>query len=419
MSATPCPRCGAEVSGPEGAACPACGAGDAAAPGPEAVAPASAPAPRPGGRWRVPALAGAVLVVALLVAAYFIGFGGSDPTALSQEEAEQTAALALADLTAGVHAPDGGDLRVLSGTFSFDDEDMGSGTLAMEMEWGRQETGRFLLSLATTGGFSIDFQVEAFCGGAYDVIVFGKEAYESRPAPEGTSCMDLATQDGMMDGLPLLDFDRGNASQRMEVTPHGDGTVTARFSDEEGDYTLHVDARGRATRIEVSSTEASGAFDAHYGARRLITPPETTGRMPSGVGGECWFSDGACTYDARDGDDAPLSDFEVRLYPAGATPEDDPGAAPAAAFPLDGGAQSAGGFSFTPIEDGDGLFGDGDSFQVTAPGDGYQVVVWDLWADRSVDDHPAPAPALLWTALAFAAVALARRGSFQRPHDKS
>ncbi len=323
------------------------------------------------------ALAGVGLVVLLKDS-------GSSPSALTQEQAEVTATQALSSLAADFTAEDGGKLRLATADFSFSDQDfIGSGTLRMEMEWGTGDTARFLLNLQSGEGYTIGIDTEMFCGGDIEIFVLGDVAYEVRPQPDGSTCMGgmfgmESDEDSFMD----MDFLAGN--DNLTVTPNPDGTVTATFFDEDGNYTAFIDAKGRVRSMSIDSPQGEGTMKFDYGSPKSIPRPSTTERAPSSVSGFCWFFSDECEWTAMGGDDAPLSDFEIRVMEDGA----DEGATPLATFRLDGGSQANGGYSFTFTDDGDGTFGEGDSFQVFGSGDNVEIVVWDLWADRDIEDNP-------------------------------
>ncbi len=354
------------------------------------------------------------VVIAVIVAAGFgtfmvLGNGGDGegtPQALSQSEAETVAGQALATLGSNMDAEDGGDLRLIRGSFGFEDEDfMGSGTLDFEMEWGKNGATRFLMDLQSSGGYSIGLRSETFCGGAFDVVVYGNEVYESRPTEDRSMCTGGALSDES-EGPGFLGEEFTEDSNNLTVTPNANGTVTATFSDEDGTYTALIDDKGRVQSMTIESPQGAGTMHFDYGSPKTLTPPTATGRAPSSVDGFCWFFDGECEYEAEAGNDAPLSDFEVRVYHSGFDPEDQP----AAVFAMDGGTQTFEEFSFILREDGNGQFGAGDVLLIRAPSDEYELVVWDLWADRDVQDDPRiPGPGLAWLLVGLGAALFVRR----------
>ncbi len=410
-----CPRCKETVAHAEGEppVCPACGLGAReaeqaanAVPTPAYPEPVgAAPAGGSESSWKVPVAVGVAVVVVLAGALAAYQFLGSEPSALSQEEAEEAARLAMSGLAHDLEAPDGGELRSMEGSFEFSSDDFGSGTMEMAMAWGSGDTGYVLFDVATNGGFSFRFRMEGYCTPERDVVVFGDTVYEARPHPEG-SCMELLSEEDASLEIPQFDPADLPDGAEVEVTPHADGSVTAAFSDPEGDYVLEVDAEGRARSLSLSSPEGEGSIVVDYGPRQPIVIPEPDERLPSTVSAFCFLFDGRCEMVLSGGDDAPWEDFEVRVYAGDAEVGVD---APEQVFPLAAGNASRGGFTITIHPDGDGLLGDGDTLDLRAPGDDYQVVLWDTWADRDVQDVPIPAPALAWWLVGLAAAAFVLR----------
>ena len=322
--------------------------------------------------------------------------GGSAP--LSEEEARDLARQAIEDLARDL-AGDGGDISKLSADLDFAAPEFGSGSIQFVLEWGLQGTGAATVSMSA-GAFSV--AMEQQCGTERHVTEFGGERFETRPT--SAACTDLLSASGIdSGGLDFTDFDQ---LQEVSVTPHKGGSVTAVYTQEDARLTVHVDAAGRVRSIDLEADEGSGTIEFERGARRLITPAPADDRMPSGASAFCFYSAGSCQADVYDGDDAPLAELEVRIYASGDEAGTD---APLATLAVRDGASQDGDWALAYEDDGDGLFGDGDSFTVTGPDADVEVVVWDLWADKDIRDQATPGPVMVALMAALVAAASVQR----------
>ncbi len=338
-----------------------------------------------------------IVALLVLVAALSGCFGG--PGQLSEEEARGVAQDAMRSFATSFASEDGGDLRLISGDFEMDDEDFGSGTVEFEVEWGKSNTGRIMANVdAGGGGFSIQVQFEVYCGADRTVIVYGDESLEQRHTRQ--ACLEhLSDAEGT---LSAEDFDELNMT---DVTPNDDGTVTAHFEDEEGSYTVFIDAKGRIRTMDFTSEAGSGIIKIDYGERRVIVAPEADQRAPTTNTGWGWFMDGQYEWSALEtGDAVPMGEIQIRV--------NDPDGQRVATFTA-GQDATDNGFVFDYTDDGDGFFGPNDTYVIrsdawTSSGQ-YDVVMWDTWADREVGDLGAPGPAFALLAIALLALVAMRR----------
>ncbi len=329
------------------------------------------------------------LLVVLLVLTS--GCFGSDPKALSQEEAETVAEEALQDFAKNFASATGGDLTKVEGEFSVS---QGSAEKAeFTMEWGRNGAAR----VALTGS---GIEILLVCDADSTVLVFGGQAIESRPRP-GAACLDSIQDSG--DPLDVGEFENLDA---LNVTPHPDGTVTAVFQDDEGTIIVKIDAKGRISRMDIDSDSGDGFLVMSYGERRTITVPDADERMPASINGFGSHSGTVYRWEGFGGDEhQPFNEFEVRVIDAQSR-------STVATFPMGQNGEQAG-FTFTFQDDGDGQFDGGDSFTISHPDwastNQYDVVVWDRWADRELGDAPIPGLGALAVVGLLGAVWLRRR----------
>ncbi len=334
-----------------------------------------------------------ILLVAL--ATLTAGCFGGNTTPLSEEEAKVVAEDALNAFATDFASPDGGDLTTVSGEFGF-----GSGN-AMDkatffIEWGTG--GSTSVSLSTGGSFGVE--IKLLCDPGSVVIDFGGETVEARPQP-GKACMESFQDTG--DPLELGEFENLDL---LQITPHKDRTVTAVYKDDEGNITIKIDAKGRITRMDLDTGTGSGFMQMGYGNRRAIALPDAEQRMPALINGIGSHDGTVYTWSGLGGEASePFSEFEVRvLHPESKEV--------LAAFPV-GQDGSAAGFTFTFMDDGDGVFDGGDSFTISheawTSNSQYQVVVWDRWADRALGDIPIPSIGGLLLVGLLGAALVARR----------
>ncbi len=314
-----------------------------------------------------------ILVVAL--ATLSAGCFGGGAKQLSPEEAEAVSQEALETFAADFASPTGGSLTTVAGEFGFGKDSTDTATFAME--WGRGGSASVILS--TGGSFGVDLKL--FCGPGSIVIVIGEQAVEARPQPD-KACMESFQDTG--DPLDLGEFENLDL---LNITAHPDGTVTARYTDEDGTVTIAIDAKGRVSRMDIDTESGTGFLDMGYGERRTITVPQADERMPALINGFGDHNGQVYQWNGLGGDETqPFSEFEVRVIDAESQEV-------VATFPV-GENGEANGFTFMFTDDGDGVFDGGDSFSISREGwntvNQYEVVVWDRWADRALGDVPIP-----------------------------
>ncbi len=325
--------------------------------------------------------------------------GCFEPETISQAEAEERVATAVSRLGNMADIQDvPEELSNMDVQMQGEEEGMRF-KVDMEVEWGTQDAVYLDMNVAS-GGFS--FRIELYCDPDTTIIVFGDEAYEAR----GDDCThgfmggdDVSA--GPADGeMPCMNLSSGEAS---DVTVNSNGTITATVTvTEDGETytcTVIVNDEGRVIHVSVTGPAATGSFSFTYGSRSPINFPETTERIPATVSGFGFLNTGRYEWEAFMGDGTPLQEFEIRVYD---------GDELVASFGVPGGG-TEGGFTLIWEDDGQAGFTADDAFTITNPTwtdqDDYEVVIWDTWADRDVDDNPIPGPALLLTLAALAAVA--------------
>lgn len=332
------------------------------------------------------------LLAAVAMAVAMSGCFGFGSQRLSDEEARAATDEALRTFAQDFSSPAGGDLRLVRGEFGGQDVDapMG-GDVVFELEWGAEGRSRVAL---TVSGNRVTYDVSLHCGPEGTVVTFGAERMERRPR-QG-SCLEAVG--GRSDPL---DIDELEGHHIEDVEPHRDGSVTATLATDDGTMTVEVDEKGRLERIDFAE---GGFLSVDYGQRQVIQMPEPTSLMPVLVFGSGQFAQGQYQWTAFGGDEtAPFNDIDVRVL--------DQSNATAASFTVRSGEQTQEGFVLTFNDDGDGVFGAGDSFTLRSDAwtsaDQFEVLVWDTWADREVGDLAIPA--LPWIAGVGMLIVLALR----------
>lgn len=334
-----------------------------------------------------------VLIILLLSATLAGCFGSDGPRQLSQEDAEDVARDALQDFADDFASPDGGDLRAVSGEFSTPQQ---GGMAHIDMEWGAEGTAHVGVRL---GDDEQATRADIYCSQNEVVLILGGASLEARPRP-GQSCLNAVQETG-----DPLNTDQLGEAELDEVVANPDGTVRASFTDDNGTVRITIDAKGRLERIDIEAPQSSGFLDVDYGTRSVIDMPDADDRMPMVLFASGFFDGEAFVWSAPEGNESnPYDEFEVRVLDSGET---------VATF-TPGADGEENGFSFTWQDDGDGEFGHDDRFIIesaawTEAGQ-YDVQVWDLWADREVDDVPIPGIGL-WAIAAIALAGLLRRRS--------
>lgn len=294
--------------------------------------------------------------------------------------------------------PDGA-VKQLDGTMQASLEGMGDTEATIRVLFGANGVTKYII---TVGGF---FTMSLYCQESAGLQEFAGEVYESRGSPE---MCDEATQ-------PLPE-DYEEEGEIVSLEEDGDTmTVVMRQTDDESGnevletWTLKDD---KVRSVEVETEEGTFSFEATYGERRSLTTPEPTGRIPASIDYTTSFSDGIYRWEATEHEEeASLSDFRVDVEW-----EDENGTATTlASFDMAKTAQqSEGNFTFSLQDDGDGLLSTGDLFTIDNPDwqfeSDYTVVVFDTWADLSIDENPMPLPAWLVVAALAGAVAMRRLG---------
>lgn len=314
-----------------------------------------------------------VLAVALLLPLLAGCFSKDAPSA--HVRFEQARDRFIADL-----GPDG-DIAAFDGALV-----AGAGTEGdLRIEYGADGTTRLTASAGPL------FSITVYCVGDGGVQKIGEDVYASRHRP------GLCDQIG--ETVPDGSFERSHVTDLEE---HEDGmTVTVEVrngSRVEGDQTWFLDGDDMVTRIEVEAQGQTFRLDVVYGPRSPIEVPEPTGRLPLQVRSTTRLDqDGniTWTWDALQVDHpAPLSEFTARLLEE----TEDGNQTVVVAFALDGGPQAGDGFTFTFTDgDGDGRLSQGDRVEIgtdngSMDGTRFVVDIYDLWADRSLEDNPLPAP---------------------------
>ncbi|MBW3583228.1 MAG: hypothetical protein KY455_09040 [Euryarchaeota archaeon] len=341
-------------------------------------------------------LVGLIAVAMVLAGCAHDGDSGSD---LSTDERVEKAFLGLA---ADVDDPDGGRLSKMAGTFSGEE---GDGTLTLE--WGKNDVQYIKASMGSPG---FQFTVESWCAGERDYTQFGGTVYESR-RDASAPCLEMDDPDDEseadMDVGPQLPSPQELTTMpRESVTEQEDGSLIVTLRLEDGSLmTVTIDPKDRVKRVEGDQDGETVDIGFHYDSRRDISLPEADRRTPVEVEGHTTFERQEASWVAEEVEVLlPLSEFEVHVYEMGEDyePYGDPPSygEPVVAFPLDGGEQSASGYSFLFTDmDTDGKLSAGDSWAVTFP-DGvdpmeHDVTLFDTWAGLPTDAQGMPAPGLV------------------------
>jgi hypothetical protein len=337
----------------------------------------------------------ALLVLAVLLA------GCSSPTSPGPTQtpprtltAEERLDVAEADLLRAFEG-EGGDVQRMNGTAGE------SGFQAtLDMEFGSNDVLKVGVSF---GGF---FSATFYCSPGKSVAQLGEKVLESRG--EGR-CRDITGEDttGHLTG-------EGNRSriESSEATDDGGLKLVVRETNETGSEELRTVWLDKANRVvHMSSLGDDGTMDlwVSYGPKRAITVPTPNGRTPADVEYNKTFDEdkGVYAWEASSSEDnATLGEFEVRVIDRN---EDEN--VTLATFRLTGAPQEEGGFRFQFTDSGDGKLGAGDRFTLRNADWEFEfehdVVVFDTWAQKGIDEADIPGPGLLEALGVLAVVGLA------------
>jgi hypothetical protein len=396
-----CPRCNASVTVAPGATpvCSQCGygkappgtaasAGAASAakrtpPGPVAGQPDNAGAP-PGAHGEEPpprsgprVLLVTFLVVLLLASAaaavlWATGILSSDPPP-SSEEAARTAEMAFRNFNADISSPQGNVTNfTLRGRTS---EGPMAASIHFEMERGVASM-RLLVSVqadvpedAPPGSPTFAIKNEVICAPGGFATRVDEEWLIARPQP----CDDLTLSEiAPFAGSPLANLEQAVNSAPMDLDVRA---RTATYSAPEGGtYTIHYDAKGRLVRVDQDTPGGTGTLTVSYEPRRAIALPEGE-RIPAELRGNGEWRSNTYVYRMQASRTYPIDEFELRIAERGL---------PVATMPFANG--TSGNFTLV-MHDGDGIWQEGDGFDLTAERE-YEIIVWDKWANRDVRDIP-------------------------------
>lgn len=399
MRALRCPRCqtAVHVADNEQPQCMSCGFGrqiQQVSQNVQASQATSQEAPRRTGLV-VAVVVVAALLVAGVAAASLYALGTFDdkpaPGAFSEEESRIRVEEALAALPGDM--AEGGKLRIMTGTMAFQDEEFfGDMDGSFRLEWGTGGAMKATISMKQ-GPITIAFEI--YCAAERTIMVFDDKAIEERVSEWG-DCSEFKDAEGGLDEFVLTDIEE-DGIEITSVTSHADGSITATLVNDTTTGHVKVDPQGRLLEMSMEEEEGEMEMAFVYGARQAIQLPTDAQRAPADIDGHGSWYEGVYEWEAFSwGPTAPLDEFEVRVMD---------GDTQVASFNLDGGPQSTGDIAFQFEDDGDGEFGGQDTFTITAPQE-YDVVVWDLWADRDIEDG-VEAPGAHWLLGGVALVGLA------------
>lgn len=320
-----------------------------------------------------------ILIVTLLAAAFVasgcLSFGEGSP----EEQVEQAMHRLQEDMGLG------GDVKKLTG--EMEAEGM---KIDMEIEFGSNDALRIVMDAGM-------FRIVMICTQDAAFVSFAGETYESRPDKE---MCELDFEDG-----PDLFNGQEDEAEIIRIEQQDDGSLVAELSETEDGVetrTTIVIRDARVVEITFEDDEASGTFTVEYGSRRAISAPEAVGRIPASVHWNVDFAPGVYTATMGEVDEElPLDEFQVQVRDFDGTE--------LAAFPLaTQGPQSMGGFEFEYHDTADGLLETGDRFTLQRSGWDhewdYDVVLFDEWAGVTTDEHPIPAPGVVWLVLVLLGV---------------
>ncbi len=349
----------------------------------------------------------------------------TEPGPLTQEKATQLADAAVAELASALNGTDGSDLAAIRATFHITggsdateaaDAPAGSGgpygsgtagpdptqelfggpiDLDLWLQWGQGDVAKAIMDMSFGG---LRFSLETWCTPEQDLLVWGGQTYASRPSGQRGSCLPGAFMGDDFQGNPLEGLDPEHLD-RLDVTINANGTITAVYQDDDGTFTMLLDAQGQPLALDFDGDEATGSMRFDYGPRPALKPPAPTSRLAAP--NQAFEFDGE-NYTVFGPSQAPLGEITVRVL-------DDAGAILASFDPANPVRQTQAGYMFQYADDGDGRLGQNDTFRLTGPERYPNVQLWDEWAERYTGDNPIPAGSLALAALALIAAGVAYR----------
>lgn len=350
-----------------------------------------------------------------------------------------------------VEGLDGAVLTVIEGSMKITGgaDDMGffMGDLSeaqIRMEGGTGDTYRVDI-VAKSGPVTVDYGLLCLADKTY--MRHGDVWYEGR---YGDQCEDgevesdeeddafMGDVEDEMGGMESLDLSGLDLDDLDVTTSDGKGgRLIVSFTHEDIEYEVTIDKRDRLTGISYVAPSGEGDFSFTYGTPKTLPEPDADARLPADLGTWWWNQDhpyweetpappADCVENTPPGDEPEylLDEMELEIYSASGLPLDEFEARirdvetedVVASYRLDGGATSGDLFTFTFDDaDGSGDLSDQDTLVATFNGcnhvsvDAYEGVLWDLWADRDVDDMPIPGAGLFITMVLLATMVVAVR----------